>query len=309
MHRSPTKRRIFSNPYASADIKLVFAKLTALVTLIDDSIEDEAVYAAIAQFSQKRYLGEAQQNGMLGLYHKSMKELSEIYGNDAVLRGVAVVPWITFIDGCLMEKDILTAERELANGHDLSRLGRTTDLEALALKFPEYLRLKNGVAEAYTAGIFKATKDQIFPLRRYIKVLPDVTFFINAMNDVLSFHKEELAGETYNLIHLRTRSLSASGERGSGNAGKWTHYDTFQLLCEELRQAIRRIDGSLRLGECERSMRGDPGMDGIDELDIQLAKQWRGFRDGYVSWHLECRRYKLDVMKAIIVGDSQANLN
>jgi hypothetical protein len=97
-------------PYASADIKLVFAKLTGLVTLIDDSIEDEAVYAAIVQFSQKLYLGEAQQNRMLGLYHKSVKELSEIYGNDAVLRVVAVVPWITFIDGCLMEKDILTAE-------------------------------------------------------------------------------------------------------------------------------------------------------------------------------------------------------
>jgi hypothetical protein len=97
-------------PYANVDIKLVFAKLTALIVVIDDSIEDEAVYAAIAQFSQKLYLGEAQQNGLLGLYHESMKELSEIYGNDAVLRGVAVVPWITFVDGCLMEKDILTSE-------------------------------------------------------------------------------------------------------------------------------------------------------------------------------------------------------
>jgi hypothetical protein len=127
------------------------------------------------------------------------------------------------------------------------------------------------------------------------------------MNDVLSFHKEELAGETYNLIHLRTHSLSASGERGSGHAGKWTHYDTFQLLCEELKQATRRIDGLLRLEECERRMRGDLGMDGIDELDIQLAKQWRKFRDGYISWHVECRRYKLDFMKAVIVGDSQSN--
>ncbi|KAJ7865027.1 terpenoid synthase [Mycena olivaceomarginata] len=262
--------------------KACLAKLTALVVVIDDSIEDEA----------KLYLGEAQQNGLLGLYHESMKELSEIYGNDAVLRGCSRCP-------------LDNLRRRVPNGKGYFDLrGRTTDLEAFALKFlrtsPDYLRLKSGIAEAYAAGIFKATKDQIFPLRRYIKVLPDVTFFINAMNDVLSFHKEELAGETYNLIHLRTRSLSASGERGSGHAGKWTHYDTFQLLCEELRQATRRIDGLLRLEECERRMRGDPGMDGIDELDIQLAKQWRKFRDGYVSWHVECRRYKLDFIKAVI---------
>ncbi|KAJ7325956.1 hypothetical protein DFH08DRAFT_817036 [Mycena albidolilacea] len=223
-----------------------------------------------------------------------MTELLEIYGNDAVLRGVAAVPWITFIDGCFMEKDILIAEyhsartgqwaRPIAPRPDITlsvyeRLGRTTDLEAFALEFPHYLHLKNGVAEAYAAGIFKATKDQIFPLRRYIKVLPDVTFFIHIGNE---------AAEMLGSGRTMTRS---------------------NFFCEELRQAIRRIGGSLRLEECERSMRGDPGMDGIDELDIQLAKQWRGFRDGYVPWHRECRRHKLDVMKAIIVGDLQVNLN
>lgn len=97
-------------PYASVELKLLFAKLTAIAILIDDSIEDEAVHAEIVQFSHRLYLGEVQQNGMLALYHTSMKELSDMYGDDTVLRGLAIVPWINYIDACMMEKQIFTAE-------------------------------------------------------------------------------------------------------------------------------------------------------------------------------------------------------
>jgi hypothetical protein len=101
-------------PYAGTQLKLLFAKLTAIVILIDDSIEDESVHADIVQFAHKLYLGEAQQNEMLALYHANMKELSEMYGNDTVLRGLALVPWINYIDACLMEKQIFTAEVRLS---------------------------------------------------------------------------------------------------------------------------------------------------------------------------------------------------
>ena len=113
------------------------------------------------------------------------------------------------------------------------------------------------------------------------------------MNDILSFYKEELAGETHNFIHIRTRSLASAGKRGSGPAGEWTAHDTLRLLCQELLEATRRVDGVLRLEECERKMRGEVS-DGVDDLDVEIAKQWRGWRDGYISWHFECRRYKLN---------------
>jgi hypothetical protein len=99
-----------SYPHASTQLKLLFAKLTAIAILIDDSIEDEVVHEQIVQFSQRLYRGEAQQNGMLALYHATIQELSEMYGNDSVLRGLAIVPWINYIDACLMEKQILSAE-------------------------------------------------------------------------------------------------------------------------------------------------------------------------------------------------------
>ncbi|KAJ6597636.1 isoprenoid synthase domain-containing protein [Mycena vulgaris] len=295
-------------PYASGQLKLVFAKLSAMVIVIDDSIDDPTLYDEIVQFSRKLYIGEPQDNGMLALFQVSLKELSNFYGNDAVLRDLTVLPWISFIDGCLMEKYMYATQKHesvapspLPNGALEPR--DSTSLDGLAFKFPNYLRSKNGASEAYAAGIFKATEEQSLPLKKYIRVLPDVISFINGINDILSFHKEELAGETYNLIHLRTRALSSAGRHGSGISGDWTTNDTIRLLCDETGGATRRVDGLLRLEDCERKMRGEPGLDDLDEADVQTAKQWRGWRDGFISWHLDCRRYSLAFLKSEVLGD------
>ncbi|KAJ7748359.1 terpenoid synthase [Mycena metata] len=304
-------------PCASLQLKLLYAKLTAIAILIDDSLEDEAVHAEILQFSHRLYLGHGQENGMLALYHENMKELSDAFADDAVLRGLAIVPWINYIDACLLEKVLFTTQVRLdtcfnfeldssAISHSARDSPPFADADALAPN-PHYLRSKSGVAEAYAAGIFKASKEQNIPLTRYIRVLPDLTFFIEVINDILSFYKEELAGETYNLIQLRTRSLSSSGARGSGVDEEWTAHDTLLLLCDEIRAATYRIDRMLRLEECEAKMRGETGNVDIDEVDLEIARQWRGWRDGYISWHFECRRYKLSPLKAMIVGEEEVS--
>ncbi|KAJ7159374.1 hypothetical protein C8R43DRAFT_1086920 [Mycena crocata] len=320
-------------PYAGTELKLLLAKMTALGIVLDDSVEDEAVYAEIVQFSQKLYLGEAQQNPLLALYHATLLEVSDFYGNDAILRGLAVVPWINYLDACLMEKDIFTTEvakavNSMFPAYPKASAGTSLGEWSIALRkcrfrgpgseilnvsssrcnSPHYLRSKSGAAEAYAAGIFKATKDQNFPVSKYIRVLPDVAFFIEVMNDLLSFHKEELAGETHNLIHLRTRGLSSSGAAGSGLEGQWTTYDTIRVLCDDLREATLRVNGLLRLEECERKTEGFGRRVGeengvIDETEVALARQWRGWRDGYISWHFECRRYKLESVRGALLPD------
>ncbi|KAJ7688816.1 hypothetical protein B0H17DRAFT_937940 [Mycena rosella] len=316
-----------SYPHLSMELRLLFAKLTAIAILIDDSIDDPTLYDEIVQFSRKLYRGEPQQNRMLALYHANINELSDVYGNDAVLRDLAVLPWISYIDGCLMERDIYTSQvsvqylvivcrfnlcfqcvpgnadtvlRPRSNG--CSKLCDSPPSDGLALNFPHYLRSKSGISEAYAAGIFKSNREQNIPLKKYIKLVPDLVFFIEIMNDILSFHKEEIAGETHNLIHLRTRALASSGALGTGISGEWTVNDTFGMLCDQIRGATSRIDGLLQLERCERKMRGEPGLDDIHEADLALAKQWRGWRDGYISWHFECRRYKLDFLKLAFFG-------
>jgi hypothetical protein len=99
-----------SYPHSSTYLKLLFAKLTAIVIIIDDSIDDPAFYGEIVHFSHRLYAGEMQQNPMLALYQMNLKELSDVYGDDGILRGLTITPWISFIDACLIEKDINVAQ-------------------------------------------------------------------------------------------------------------------------------------------------------------------------------------------------------
>ncbi|KAJ7775962.1 hypothetical protein DFH07DRAFT_732130 [Mycena maculata] len=325
-------------PYAELQLKLIIAKLTAIGIVLDDSIENETLYTEIVQFSHRLCLGEVQPNGILALFRSMLNELSDFYGNDAVLRSLAIFPWMSFLDACLLEREIFTvevcfefcaycnalnmnAQRELKNSQHIRQHCLSTDgpgfsractrivrkafsfprvVKLTSADSPQYLRSKSGAPEAYAAWIIKGRKEQDVPLSKYFRALPDLKFYVNFMNDVLSFHKEEIDGETHNFIHLRTRALLASGERGGGINGAWTPYDTLNLLCEEIIAATRRIDKLLSLEECEAKMRGETVGSEVDEVDIELAKQWRGWRDGYISWHFECRRYRLGPIKAAV---------
>ncbi|KAK6988662.1 terpenoid synthase [Favolaschia claudopus] len=293
--------------YASLDVRFLYARLTALCLFVDDSIENDTLFVDVAKFSHQMYRGQEQQHPALALYQATMQELSDIHGNNTVLRDLAVLPWIVHIDACMIEKQILTLEQGSGDPRDpcVSPKASQPSLLALAPKFPHYMRGKSGIAEAYAALIFKATKAQDLPLIRYVRALPDLLFFLEVNNDVLSFYKEELAGETYNLIHLRTQSLVSVGAKGTGINGQWTLQDTVRLLCDELRDSVLRIDGLFRLEQCERSMRGEwdekDGVNDLDDVDLEIARQWRFARDGNIAFHLDCKRYKLDFLKEAVI--------
>jgi hypothetical protein len=119
------------------------------------------------------------------------------------------------------------------------------------------------------------------------------------VNDLMSFRKEELAGETSNLVHLKTQALrSIPSLKGTGPSGEWTVSDTIHLLCDEVRDATLRIDRLLHVEENEMRERQKQGVEDVEaDVDITIAKQWRAFRNGYISWHLESRRYGLDFLR------------
>lgn len=94
-------------------MKTLLARLSALGLLIDDSLDDEAMCNDLAGFAHRLYMGESQPSGVLDLYEKYVKELSHAHEGDAVLRGLAVYPWISYMDGCLMEKRLMTFNSEL----------------------------------------------------------------------------------------------------------------------------------------------------------------------------------------------------
>lgn len=100
-------------PFADSEMKFVLAKLTAIAIFLDDSLDDEETYDDIGNFAHRVYLGEAQPTGVLTLYHQGIQELSKMHEGDPVFRGLAVAPWITFIDACMLEKRLLTFDSKL----------------------------------------------------------------------------------------------------------------------------------------------------------------------------------------------------
>jgi hypothetical protein len=99
------------------------------------------------------------------------------------------------------------------------------------------------------------------------------------------------------MIQLQTQSFKEY--RGSGASGEWTALDTFDFFCNQVRDATYRIDEILRLQDCERIVRDklDSRDMGLSDTDVTIALQWRAFRDGYILWHLESQRYKLDFLR------------
>jgi hypothetical protein len=96
--------------FADLEMQLLMAKLIAIIVAFDDSLDDVEMHAEMARFTHRLYLGTPQPPGLLAIYHELIKQLSSIYEDDAVVRGLAVAPWITFVDGCLMEKRLLTVD-------------------------------------------------------------------------------------------------------------------------------------------------------------------------------------------------------
>ncbi|KAI3605500.1 hypothetical protein WG66_005896 [Moniliophthora roreri] len=120
--------------------------------------------------------------------------------------------WMEFLNGCAIE-----ASDELG----------AMEIQKTAMFWPDYLRSKTGLAPAYTYAIF--SKELHPQLSAYIQTIGDANRFIELANDVLSFYKEELAGETNNYVHTRafTRGTSA--------------IQTHQEVAEELISIYERV--------------------------------------------------------------------
>ncbi|KAJ6542213.1 hypothetical protein DFH09DRAFT_1282659 [Mycena vulgaris] len=196
-----------SYPHSSTHLKLLFAKLTAFCIIIDDSIDDPAFCGEIVHFSHRLYAGENRDAA-----EPDAGALSdEPEGAVGCLRPHDYAVDI-FIDACLIEKDMNVTQGARNNNCEPQIMCSSEEdsvdgsrsyysWDRFALKFPYHWRFKSGIGEGYAAGIFKATEEQNLLLKKYIKALPDLIFFTSVMNDLMSFYKEERAGETCNFVH------------------------------------------------------------------------------------------------------------
>ncbi|VTT81264.1 unnamed protein product [Fusarium fujikuroi] len=103
----------------------------------------------------------------------------------------------------LIANFIVTASLNFLNSNALEARDEfhTIELTKADRSWAWFLREKDGVGEVYAWFTFPKA---LFPdISLFLEVVPDLCIWIGLTNDVLSFYKEELAGETHNYIHNR----------------------------------------------------------------------------------------------------------
>lgn len=108
----------------------------------------------------------------------------------------------------LVANMIVMACYDFINGIGIECLTKDADVQPGAPNFPDWLRFKTGLSPMYALLALARASDPKLPtggLDKYVQVIPDVIVFTNIVNDVISFYKELLAGETGNYIDMRAQ--------------------------------------------------------------------------------------------------------
>ncbi|KAF5338668.1 hypothetical protein D9758_018032 [Tetrapyrgos nigripes] len=83
-----------------------------------------------------------------------------------------------------------------------------TKIEVTEPSYAAFYRRMSGVTDAYSFFIFPSNRN--ISLSDFIQTVPEIGVFLNHTNDILSFYKEEIAGEDVNYISLLAKSRGIS---------------------------------------------------------------------------------------------------
>lgn len=130
-----------------------------------------------------------------------------------------------------------------------------------ARRFPGFLRDRTGLGIPYAIMVFPKSRPLNFVT--CFQALPDMNFWIAAINDILSFYKEELAGETVNYIY---------------NRAKVECRDPVQVLYTIRDELLEASDNVGRF---------------LGSSAPEALEAWKSFEAGVIAWHLQQERYRL----------------
>ncbi|KAL0577773.1 hypothetical protein V5O48_004200 [Marasmius crinis-equi] len=214
------------------------ATYTGCATALDDVFKTNPEH--MGGFNERFIKGLPQDDPILEAFAKILLETSKYYGRTQ--SALIVTSTLDFVTSLSIDLEI----------------PRVTDVSEFS-SFAAYCRSLSGVSVAYAMFIF--TED--VPLATYLPCLTHMSTYINSMNDVLSFYKEELDAEEDNFASMLAKGASI------------TRYEAVQRLADDVADADERILKALEEHQ--------PALDG-----------WKSFRSGYVYFHTSCPRYKLD---------------
>ncbi|KAJ7480552.1 isoprenoid synthase domain-containing protein [Mycena latifolia] len=226
----------YNHPF---EVKLAFAYYAWFFFLVDDNTSQ----ASLEQFQRNALLGKAQPPGPLAHFQPALGALYKYW--DPLCANIMVSAAMDFVTATALEgrQDVVCM-----------------DVRPTALGWPKYLRAKSGMAPGYSCAAFPLAAHP--DITTYIQALPEIDECLSLLNDILSFYKEDLAGETMNYVSVRAK---VSGKQPRG---------VIVEMVEEVTDLHRRIAGILE---------GNP----------DAAAAWAALEHGVIAWHFALLRYKL----------------
>ncbi|KAI1131437.1 isoprenoid synthase domain-containing protein [Nemania abortiva] len=230
-----------SHPFS---VKLHVAIYTWLASYIDD---DEDGNEDLAGFQARFQKGEPQPSTLLARFAEVLQAMPTYF--EPLMANFIVLSSLQFVNAALLERR--------GEFHHLQHCREASG-------WPDYVRERDGATEAFVYFVFP--KDQCPDIGAYMQAVPDMMTYTNHANDVLSFHKETLVGETDNYIN--TRAICEQHEPLA----------MLETVVAEAIAANSRAVGLLRT-----------------KSDPVYARKWEEFFNGYIFFHATAQRYKLHV--------------
>ncbi|ROV88744.1 hypothetical protein VMCG_10056 [Cytospora schulzeri] len=226
-------------PSHPLDVQLHIGIFTWLGFLIDDT--NKQLASDLASFQPRFYTGQAQPSLLLDHFARTLRDTYRFY--DPVVANFIVLSALAFVNANALETR--------------NEFQELVPLKA-GVNWPYYFRDKEGLPEVYAYFTFPRV---LYPdIGSFLQAIPDMGRFINLTNDILSFYKEEVAGETRNYMNSR-----ASYDRK-------TAMTTMKEVVQETAQSYLRATSVLS--------RRQP-----------YAQAWHEYVMGYVAMHIMNDRY------------------
>ncbi|KAF8551268.1 terpenoid synthase [Imleria badia] len=220
----------------------IWIALYASCTIFVDDVTDRFLEEMpnIYHFNDRFIRKEPQGNAILDAFADILRRASDLYR--PVASHLITTSTLNFVTANLLENET-----------------RSMKISSAAQEYPTYQRNLSGFAEA--CGFIAFPRE--IPLNEYIQAIPELRVFINNVNDIMSFYKEELAGETTNQIS----TLAARTDKSK--------LETFGELTEAtigVYQSIAKI------------LEGSP----------EACEAFKQYAVGYIHFHTSLARYRLE---------------
>ncbi|KAG1860873.1 isoprenoid synthase domain-containing protein [Suillus subluteus] len=220
--------------------KMWICLLTTVCVCIDDTMIRAEYLVHVYRFNERFANCQPQEHPVLNALDGLLREVA--CHHSAPVSNLIVTSLLNFISSILLDNET-----------------QDMPISLQTPSYPEYSRLLSGFPDVYGFSIFPST----LPLREYVQCMPDLAIILNHTNDILSYYKEEIEGDSANYLSLMAASRAL------------TKQDALRELIEKTVQAHHNILAFLRPRP--------------EAYDAYVA-----FFDGYVKFHATSRRYKLE---------------